>query len=176
MASHFFMIAVLWAFPVGMALAGSIDLITMTIPNRLCLAIAVGFFVLAALARAPADLVLFNLSCGAAALVTTFALFSLGWIGGGDAKLAAATALWLGWGALLEYCLTAAIYGGVLTVVLILARKMPLPGWLAGREWVSRLHDPKTGVPYGVALAAAGIMSFPQTEIWRALTAGPGLI
>ena len=49
-----------------------------------------------------------------------FAMFALGWIGGGDAKLAAAIALWLGWGALLDYSLSAAIYGGALTIVILL--------------------------------------------------------
>ncbi len=176
MASHFLFTAILWAFPAGMAFAGSMDLVTMTIPNRLCFAIAAGFFLVAAVTRAPGDLMLFNLSCGAAVLIATFLMFSFGWIGGGDAKLAAATALWLGWGAMLDYFLAAAIYGGALTVVLILGRKMPLPGWLAGEKWIARLHDVKSGVPYGVALAAAGVMSFPRSEIWRAVTSAAGVI
>ena len=54
--------------------------------------------------------------CGAAMLVFTFALFNLGWIGGGDAKLAAATALWLGWTPLADYGLASALAGGALTL------------------------------------------------------------
>jgi len=169
MVPHLLSTAALLSFPAGMALAGSMDLLTMTIPNRLCLALAVAFLVLAPFAHAPVEMILFNLSCGAAVLVGMFILFSLGWIGGGDAKLAAATALWLGWGSLLEYSLSTAIYGGVLTVAIILGRKMPLPLWMSKQAWISRLHDPKTGVPYGIAMAAAGIMIFPQTPIWRAL-------
>ena len=115
------------------------------------------------------ELVLTNLSCGAVVLVVMFAMFSLGWIGGGDAKLAAATALWLGWSSLLDYSLSAAIYGGALTFLLIFARKAPLPDWLSRQAWIARLHNPKTGVPYGIALAAAGIMVYPQTALWRAL-------
>ena len=53
--------------------------------------------------------------------------FSQGWIGGGDAKLAAATALWFGFAHLLDYLIYASLFGGVLTLVLIQFRKLPLP-------------------------------------------------
>jgi prepilin peptidase CpaA len=165
MTFHLLLSAALLIFPAGMAFAASMDLLTMTIPNRLCLGLALGFFIFALVASAPVHLVLWNLSCGAAVLVIMFTLFSLGFIGGGDAKFAAATALWLGWGSLLDFSLSAAIYGGVLTVILILMRKMPLPERLSRWGWLARLHHPKTGVPYGIALAAAGIMIFPQTAL-----------
>ena len=78
MISHYGFMAILLYFPAGMALAGSLDLVTMTIPNRLSLALALGFVVFAMVAGAPIQLVLTNLSCGAAVLVTMFAMFSLG--------------------------------------------------------------------------------------------------
>ena len=52
----------------------------------------------------------------------------MGWIGGGDAKLAAATALWFGFDFLLDYLVYASLFGGVLTLVLIQFRRLPLPG------------------------------------------------
>jgi len=113
-----------------MALAATTDLLTMTIPNRLCAALAVGYFILAAFLGVPMLGVLFNVSCGAVVLVLTFALFSLGWIGGGDAKFAAATALWVGWSTILDYSLSAAIYGGALTLALLLGRRVSLPNWM----------------------------------------------
>jgi prepilin peptidase CpaA len=171
MAPHLLYPAMLLFFPAAMALAGSMDLFTMTIPNRLTLALAVGYVVLAlALHVAPMTIIL-NLTCGAAVLMVTFTLFSLGWIGGGDAKLAAATAMWLGWSAMLDYSLTAAIYGGVLTIALIFARRVHLPLWMMGQGWIARLHDAKAGVPYGIALAAAAVVVYPQTQLWRALSA-----
>ncbi|MCC7000494.1 MAG: prepilin peptidase, partial [Deltaproteobacteria bacterium] len=91
--------------------------------------------------------------------------FARGWIGGGDAKLAAATALWFGWEHLYEYVLYASLFGGVLTVVLLQFRKYALPAGLVGREWVERLHQPRGGVPYGIALAAAALLVYPST-IW----------
>src|SRR5271169_6266276 len=102
MASATFYYTIALFFPAGMALAASMYLLTMTIPNRLCLALAVGYCILAAIFDVPPQDILVNLSCGAVVLALAFGLFSLGWIGGGDAKLAAATALWLGWGSLLN--------------------------------------------------------------------------
>src|SRR6516162_7232186 len=60
--------------------------------------------------------------------------------GGGDAKLAAATALWLGFDHLLPYLLYASLLGGALSVGLIWFRMAPLPDWLARHDWAQRLH------------------------------------
>jgi hypothetical protein len=38
-----------------------------------------------------------------------------------------------------------------------------------GWEWLSRLHHPKTGVPYGIALAAAALAVYPHAPIFAAL-------
>jgi prepilin peptidase CpaA len=169
MISTFALQAILLFFPAGMALAASMDLFTMTIPNRLCAAITVGFFVLAVVLGVPLHGIMVNLSCGAAVLALTFGLFAFGLIGGGDAKLAAATALWMGWSQILDYSFLAAICGGVLTLALLLARRVELPTWLTDRAWIARLHNPTSGVPYGIALAAAGIMMYPQTQFWQLL-------
>jgi prepilin peptidase CpaA len=160
---------ILLFFPAAMALAASMDLLTMTIPNRLCIGLAVGYCILAGLLGVPMQGILFNISCGATVLALTFGLFALGWIGGGDAKLAAATAMWLGWGAILDYSLSAAICGGALTVAILLCRRVSLPAWMTGNGWIARLHDPKSGVPYGIALAVAGVMIYPQTQVWQVL-------
>jgi prepilin peptidase CpaA len=155
-------------FPVLMALAASSDLFTMTISNRISILLVVGFVVMAAAIRLPLNDVALHLSCGLAILVMTFTLFCLGWVGGGDAKLAAATALWLGWSQILDYGLVASILGGVLTLSLLAARHVPLPSW-AHASWVLRLHDVKSGIPYGIALAAAGLLVYPSSQVWRAV-------
>ena len=83
--------------------------------------------------------------------------FARGWIGGGDAKLAAATALWLGFDQLLNYLIFASLFGGVLTLAILRFRLMPLPALLANQEWAKRLHRMDTGIPYGIALALAAL-------------------
>ena len=105
------------------------------------------------------------------ALPIFFGLFARGWIGGGDAKLAAATAIWLGFDHLGDYALFASALGGLLTLLIIVLRKWPLPGVLLTRHWATRLHEPGTGIPYGIALASAGLFLYPETAIWLAAAA-----
>ena len=146
------------------------DLLTFTIPNRLCFILAVGYLIFAAMLGVPALDILLNISCALAILVITFAMFNFGWIGGGDAKLAAATAAWLGWTAIFDYGLAAALFGGVLTLILLGARMVPLPAVFGRMDWLVRLHNANAGVPYGIALAAAGLMQYPNSSIWAAVT------
>jgi prepilin peptidase CpaA len=163
-------LATLSFFPALMAFSASSDIFSMKISNRVSIALAVFYPALALGLGVPLPAILANLACGAAMLCLTFLLFTRGWIGGGDAKLAAATAPWLGWALMLDYGLLASIAGGALTLAIVLARRAPLPAWAARLAWIARLHDPDNGVPYGVALAAAGLALYPSSHIWRAAT------
>ena len=160
---------VLAFFPALMALSASLDLVTMTISNRIPLALVFGYLLLAAALGLPPHAVLFDLSCGLVTLALTFLMYSFRWIGGGDAKLAAATALWMGWSLILAYGAAAAICGGLLALGLVSARATRLPGVLARQAWIARLHDASAGVPYGIALAAAGMIQYSHTRIWAAV-------
>jgi prepilin peptidase CpaA len=155
-------------FPAMMAFAASSDLFTMTISNRIALILVAGFFGLAFVAGMSPHDVLSHVGAAFTVLAVTFVFFARGWIGGGDAKLAAATALWLGFDHLMAYLLYASLLGGVLTLVMIRFRLMPLPDMLAKHEWVRRLHRLDGGVPYGIALAAAALMIYPDTP-WMKL-------
>ena len=155
-------------FPFLMAYAGASDLFTMTISNRISLALAVSFIGFALMVGFPLGNIGWHLSCGLAMLVLTFTLFTFGWIGGGDAKLAASVAVWLGWSNILDYSVMASVIGGLITVFFIQIRKSPLPEWAGAREWIARLYNANNGVPYGLALSAAGLIIFPDTEIWHA--------
>ncbi|MGH6831957.1 MAG: A24 family peptidase [Methyloceanibacter sp.] len=160
---------ILTIFPGAMALAAATDLFTMTVPNRLALALVAGFFVVAPLAGLGWSDVGLHVALALAALAVTFAFFSFGWIGGGDAKLFAATCLWLGPEAILAYGIYAALLGGALTLMLLFWRGLPLPVMLTSQGWLVRLHSPKEGVPYGIALAAAGLLVYPDTPFMAAL-------
>jgi prepilin peptidase CpaA len=169
MALNLIHLSIFAFFPTLMALSASMDLLTFTIPNRICVALALGYVIFALLLGVPAVNILLNMSCGLAILLVTFGMFSFGWLGGGDAKLAAATAAWLGWTAILDYGLAAALFGGILTLILLGLRTVPLPAPLARVAWLARLHNASAGVPYGIALAAAGLMQFPNSSIWAAV-------
>jgi len=156
-------------FPAMMAFAASSDLLTMTIANRVSLILIGGFVALALLSGLSGADVASHVGAAAAVLAVAFVCFGCGWIGGGDAKLAAATALWLGFGNLFYYLIYASLLGGALTLLIVQFRTMPLPRVLAGREWAERLHREGAGVPYGVALAAAALLIYPQTEWMTAI-------
>ena len=154
-----------------MAYAAISDLLTMTISNRLTLILAAGFVVLSPLAGM--DLHTFGLhwAAGGAVLAVAFFCFAFGWIGGGDAKLASVTALWLGWDNTIEYIAIGSIFGGALTLLVLTFRRSVLPAFIIRQPWIQRLHDDAAGVPYGVALAAAGIATYPHT-IWMHMAIG----
>jgi prepilin peptidase CpaA len=156
-------------FPALMAFAAASDLFTMTISNRVSLALGAGFLVLAfASGMAPAEILL-HLAAGSLVLVAAFACFAFGWIGGGDAKVAAAAALWFGFAHLLDYLLYASLFGGVLTLLLLQFRQWPLPYALAGQTWLLKLHAKESGIPYGIALAVGALVIYPETEWIRAV-------
>jgi len=152
-----------------MAFAATSDLLTMTISNRVPLILAGGFFGLAFVADLNAIAILSHMAAACVVLLVSFGFFTRGWIGGGDAKLAAVTALWLGFDHLLAYLVYASLLGGALTLTLIQFRLVPLPAALARQQWLERLHRRETGVPYGIALAAAALAVYPQTEWMTAI-------
>ena len=162
-------VARLLFFPALMAFAAASDLFTMTISNRVSLALAAGFLALAlASGMTPSDILL-HLAAGSVVLVGAFACFAFGWIGGGDAKVAASAALWFGFAHLLNYLLYASLFGGVLTLLLLQFRQWPLPYALAGQVWLLKLHAKESGIPYGIALAVGALLVYPETEWIRAV-------
>ncbi|MDB5561667.1 MAG: hypothetical protein JWN11_1085 [Hyphomicrobiales bacterium] len=160
----------LLVFPLLMAFAASSDLLTMRISNKLVIAVAAGFLVLALASQMPWPDLGLHLASAAVVLVVAFTLFSFGWIGGGDAKFAAATTLWLGFGLTLPYLVYASLIGGLMTVALLIVRRWPLPLFMKRVLWIERLHDAKTGIPYGIALAAAGLLTYSDTTIFQYFT------
>ena len=156
-------------FPALMAFAAASDLFTMTISNRVSLALIAGFAALAVFGGMGLHDILMHFGAGAVVLVVAFACFAMGWVGGGDAKVAASAALWFGFDHLLNYLRYASLLGGALTVLLIQFRQWPLPAPLAGQAWLDRLHDNKSGVPYGIALALGALIVYPETEWIKAV-------
>ena len=162
-------VARLLLFPALMAFAAASDLFTMTISNRVSLALAAGFLALALLSGMGLYDIFSHVGAGAAVLAVAFACFAMGWVGGGDAKVAAAAALWFGFGHLLNYLLYASLFGGALTLVLLQFRQWPLPYPFAGQAWLLKLHARDSGIPYGIALAIGALMIYPETEWIKAV-------
>jgi prepilin peptidase CpaA len=158
----------LLVFPIAMVYAAVMDLFTMTIPNRISLALIVGFFAAAIMGGMPSADILRHVGAGLSVLAVSIFMFSRGWMGGGDAKLLAAASLWVGFAQLLEYVFVVTLFGGALGIFILAYRNVIPPIVIAGRDWAERLHDKKSGIPYGVALGAAGLWVFPNSDVFRA--------
>lgn len=160
----------LLVFPIAMAYAAVSDLLTLTIPNRISIALIGGFFAAALLSNMPWPQIASHVAAAFAVLLVTMLLFSRGWLGGGDAKLLAATALWIGFDKLPAYLVMVSIMGGLLALTILVYRNLIPPMWISRPAWAVRLHDAKCGIPYGIALALAGLWLYPATPWFTAFS------
>ena len=156
--------AAMLVFAFIMVYAGLTDLTTMKIPNGLVLLFLLAYVVLVPFAGFTVYEIAWSAAVAAGVLIVAFILFAFGWIGGGDAKLAAVTALWFGADHTAAYLLYTALLGGVFTLGLLQFRILTLPDWLQNRSWIARLHSQWSDVPYGVAMALAALIVFPETR------------
>lgn len=153
-------------FPFCMLFAAISDMLSMTIANRVSALLVATFVLVAPLAGM--DWASFGLHLGAGFLVlcVTFTLFAIGGMGGGDAKLLAATSVWMGFSpVLLQYLVIASLIGGMLTVAIIVYRKSPLALITSQNVFLRHFADEKVGVPYGIALGLGGLLTFPETSL-----------
>lgn len=160
------------ALPALVIAAAVKDLTSFTIPNWISLALAAAFVPAALAAGLPPAAVGLHLAVGVGALAAGMALFALRWIGGGDAKLMAAAALWLGLPGLAPFLIVTMFAGGALSLALLSLRAPLLrPLVLSGPSWFVRLAEPKEGVPYGLAIAVGALAAFPQSPFLAPLSA-----
>jgi prepilin peptidase CpaA len=159
--------ALFFLFPAAMAFAGAYDLMTMTIPNRITVALVAVFPIAAFAAGLPMDAVLSHIAAGAIVLSVAFVMFAIGWLGGGDAKLVSAAAIWVGLDHLLMYVAQVSILGGVLAVLILMYRQFPVAA-LPAPGWALKLHEHGSGIPYGLAIAGGSFWIYPETAWFQA--------
>jgi prepilin peptidase CpaA len=152
-------------FPVAMIIAGLTDLFTYKIPNKISIVLAASFLVWALAIEMPLQRFGLHIAVGALVLIAGFALFSYNIIGGGDAKLLAAGALWMGHTETLSFVFLTGLVGGLLALALMSYRAIVPPPFLARQSWAMRLHEKAGGMPYGAAIAISALWLFPTT-IW----------
>jgi prepilin peptidase CpaA len=164
--------ALLLVFPALVVVAALKDVISFTIPNWISLALIAAFVPAALVSGVSLATVGLCLAVGAGALALGVGMFAAGWIGGGDAKLFAAAALWLGWPSALSFMLTTGLAGGALTLAILSLRS----GWFApvvagSPAWVRKLGAEGGDIPYGVAIAVGALVTFPQGALALAIGA-----
>jgi len=163
---QFFATGLALVFPALVIVAAVKDVTSFTIPNWIPLALAAAFPAAALTAGVPLPDLALHGAVGVAALVLAMILFALRWVGGGDAKLLAAAALWLGWPQALVFLMVTAIAGGALALALLgLRSPMLRPITTLGPAWFTRLASPGENVPYGVAIAMGALFVYPQSPL-----------
>jgi prepilin peptidase CpaA len=149
------------------------DLATYLIPNWIPVALAVAFVPAALAAHVSLQQGLIAVAISGGLLVIGIAMFALRWMGGGDAKLMAASSLWLGLSGLGPFVAYTALAGGGLALALLAIRSAWLrPLAAIGPAWVGRLAAPGGAAPYGVAIAIGALAAFPQGLLMRAAHGG----
>ncbi len=135
----------LLALAIGLLVAAFTDIRRRQIDNWLTAAIALAaplFWWSSGLALWPDVAIQFGVALAAFAILA--GLFALRMMGGGDVKLLTALALWIAPGLFLKLIIIMALLGGILTIVM-------------GAWHVMRRQRDKLAIPYGVAIAAAGL-------------------
>jgi prepilin peptidase CpaA len=133
------------ALAIALVVAAATDWRRRQIDNWLNAGIVVGapfFWFASGLTLWPGVAIQLGVGLAAFAVFATF--FALKWMGGGDVKLLTALALWIEPEWFLKLLVMMALVGGVLTIAL-------------GAWHVMRRQSDKLAIPYGVAIAIAGL-------------------
>lgn len=153
-------------FPFCMVFAALTDMLSMTIANRVSLLLVATFAIVAPLTGMGWHDYGMHIAAAGLVLIVTFGLFAMGGMGGGDAKLLAATSLWMGFDMLLlQYLVSASLLGGMLTIATLSYRNSDISIFTGHHPFLRHLADRKAGIPYGIALGAAGLMIYPETPL-----------
>lgn len=163
---------ILAAMPALVIVGGLRDLTSMKIPNWISGLLVVLFFPAALVIGLPPITVATHIGLAFLALCAGAGMFALRWIGGGDAKLMAASCLWLGLSGSGMFLLYTGLMGGLFCMILMFARSYSRPFLFGAPSWIVQLMEPRGDIPYGVAIAAGALMAYPASPLLAAFVAG----
>ena len=156
-------------FPLLVIVAALKDVTSFTIPNWISIGLVAVFYPAALAAGVSLGGIGVATAVGAGALLVGIGMFYAGWMGGGDAKLLAACALWMGWPTVLPFLLATALAGGALALILMQMRSNLLKPYLQrGPAWMERLVTAPDS-PYGLAIAVGALVMLPQSPLLRTI-------
>ena len=135
--------------------AAAEDAARLRISNIICGLILIAG-VIAALVVGPELALWQNFAVLAVLLLAGMPLFAAGKLGGGDVKLLASTGLWFDIMGALHMLAAVFIAGGVLALIILGLRAI---GWGEGALRRVQVLRPRSGIPYGVAVAAGALIS-----------------
>lgn len=169
--SQMVLAALVAVFPILVVFAAASDFFTMTISNRICGGLMVAGLAALAVTHPGWAEVGGHFAAAGVVFAVGFFFFSRGWMGGGDVKFAAAIALWLGWGHVLDFAIGFSVFGGLLTGLVLVADRAlaPIPALKFG--FLVRFHEHRR-VPYGVALSISAMLVFAETDWMKVFLLG----
>jgi prepilin peptidase CpaA len=157
--------AIFLIVPLCLAFAAVNDLITMTIPNRVSAILLGSFIIVAPFTGMDWQTFGMSLLAGLVILAACFAFFAMNAMGGGDAKILAASAVWFGFNiSLTLFMVYVAFIGGLLTIAIIVIRSRSQEIMAVGLPIPNSLLVAKK-IPYGIAIAIAGLLTYPEAPI-----------
>ena len=154
-------------FTAVMAVAAFEDFRRLTIPNLLPLLLCAAWPFYVAAAPLPGGTLGSALGAAGGAFAVFLGgavLFARGWLGGGDVKLLSAATLWAGAPQALGLLVVTGLLGGVLALILLgpFGKFASAARRLLGPPNTPPSHpgapEPAVPVPYGVAIAGAGVI------------------
>ena len=154
-------------FSLPLVIAALNDATSMKIPNWISVVMIAGFFILIPFTwQGPIDFAI-HIAVALTFLLVGFALFSFGLLGGGDAKLMAAAAIWFTWPDVPLFILYTSLFGAALGVILLIGRRY-VPVSLLTSKWMHAMFKEESKMPYGLAIAAGGMCVIPGSVISQA--------
>lgn len=156
---------IVFGLPILLALASATDFLEMTIPNWIPTLLIVMFFASCPFIELTLAEISWHIAAALVVFAACFALFAINVMGGGDAKLLTAVALWYGFnGSLLHFLVYTGYLGGLLTILIILLRA----NWDKLATVGIRLPETMMAarkIPYAIAIGAAGLLTYPNSPL-----------
>jgi prepilin peptidase CpaA len=168
--------AILHLGPLGLCLAAAIvfDLWRRRIPNAICLTVLLSGLVVR-FADQGGWAVLQGVGAAALVVAALYRPWAAGGVGGGDVKLAGATAAWIPFGRLPWFVLSAAAAGGVIALINYsfaraearaeIRANLALVVLQGELPTVPSHRSKHRGVPYGVAIASGAVLAL-FLDVW----------
>ncbi|ODS54238.1 MAG: peptidase [Agrobacterium sp. SCN 61-19] len=151
--------------PLCLSLAALTDFLEMTIPNWISLLLIGAFVLIAPFSGLSVTEFGWHLAAALLVFVGCFALFAFNVMGGGDAKLLTAAALWFGFNtSLFEFLVYTGYLGGLLTIVVMLLRANWDKFATVGVRLPQTLMVAKK-IPYAIAIGGAGLLAYPSSPL-----------
>lgn len=153
------MVFLTWAAVFIFAVAALRDLAFRCIDDALVVALLLGWGAWAAIGGLVGWDIALHITTGLAAFFLMWGAFAMGWMGGGDVKLAAAVFLWAGPDNALGVAAIVSIVGLVLAICCLLASPLARLSLPRPFPMLVATFAKERGVPYGVALSAGGVLA-----------------